>query len=215
MKFKVCMNTRPSYDTYECSRWLKLFYHCVLKCVIDYVKIVNAYRALAESCDNLINDNQTSCDTSESDIIDLIKVNNASKIRNLVASIKCVNLYHHYNSLHIYYILISRFDDYSYSRKWRKPYLYWDGDRMTSASDILFFDINGKRTHQYWGLKNPELADIWTYLFYWEVRGHDNYKIEEIDWWRAYFIPERCYSGCRSDKLLLEILRQELNTAKK
>ena len=206
-EFKVCMGIGSKRDTYECSRWLKLFYHCVLGNAIEYIRVIDDYRALASSCDVILK-NKLIDDAPDEERIDLIKKEKQEELNDLIKLIKEIREFHH-KRIKLFYILFSRHDYNSSRPKWRQPYLYYDGTKLTSASDIIFLK-KGNRTHQYWGLLNPKLADIWTYLFYREIQGHDKYRIEEKDWWRAYFIPERCYSGCRSDQLIMEMVRREL-----
>ncbi len=207
LSFRLRMHSRYSDDTFECSRWLKLFYHCVLGNSVDYIEVVDCYRELAYACDSMINKEQT--ESADSEIIERIRIDKKVDIDELVCKIKNIKAYHN-KRITLFYILFSRYDETYYGRKWRQPYLYHDGKTTRSYSDILFINKEGKRKHQLWGLINPEKADIWTYLFCTEISARDQYRVEENKWWLYSFIRERCFSDRRSDKLILEVLKTEL-----
>lgn len=209
-EFVMCLDTRPSHDIDECSKWLKLFYHCVHGHVVDYIQVVDEYNALAKSCEMLI-PNEVEQNSVDPNIIDIIKSKKESEIKHIVYLITIAKLHHQYNSIPLFYILFSRYDYDAGERKWRKPYRFYDGKKLRSFSDILFINKNGKRKHNIWRLSNPKQADIWTYLFYGEIQGHNKYRIDCQKWWLSCFLPDRCFSGRESDRYLLEIFKKRLD----
>lgn len=204
--FSVRFYTKSSNEVFECRRWLKLFLHCVLGNAEDYIKVIDIYRELTLSCDDLID--KMNPDSTETEIINRIKSEKKNEVDCLLQLISNIKAYHH-KRISLFYILFSRYDSEIGAPKWRKPYLRIDGWVTRSFSDILFINRDGKRKYQIWGLRSPEMADLWTYLFYSDIHSLRGYTVENDEWWFWCFLRQRCFSNRRSDKLVLEILEPE------
>ena len=206
VNFSVRLYNEFPNEVFECRRWLKLFLHCVLGNAEDYIRVIDCYRKLTLSCDDLIEN--MSPESTETEILNRIKSEKKNEVNYLLQLISNIKTYHH-KRISLFYILFSRYDSVTWNPRWRKPYLHFDGVVTRSYSDILFINRDGKRKFQIWGLRNPKMADLWTYLFYSEIHSFEWYTVENDEWWFKYFVRQRCFFNRRSDKLVLEILAPE------
>ena len=229
--------TASNEEDYECSQWFKLFYICMDKNALTYLRFANEFKRIAKSADEMWmelqneyyraeniaydgEDNSVEAEAIKYELLRDMDLPIYDTLEKMVLEeykdkldklLKMIESVQNNKNYYVNFFHIFFAEQGGKTGKWRKPYWpkYWTTNNW---SDLLPTQSSGRGWCQIWSLKNYQKCDFWTYMIFNEIGwgAADEYRTGSKEWWINHFIPERCSCQFESKTIVKEYINKHI-----